>query len=236
MREVDTLVIHLERATDRAANVTALSEACGGKLTVVDAVDGRQMSQQERSHYQPRFLSPAYPFRLNDGEIGCFLSHRRAWSIIANGSVPFGIVFEDDVVNVSGEFAAHAAWLASVASPDSYVRLLKKQTRAEPGDVIAQQGSWTLSKPRRVGLRAAAQLVGREAAQRLLEWTEVFDRPVDTALQMAWLHKVPMLVAGPSLFETMGASTVSRRRLSVAQRLHREIARPLYRLKVAALS
>ena len=40
---------------------------------------------------------PAYPFILNNGEIGCFLSFRKAWQNIVDQNLSAGLIFEDDV-------------------------------------------------------------------------------------------------------------------------------------------
>lgn len=36
--------------------------------------------------------------KLSPGEVGCFLSHRKAWEIISKGEEKFGLVLEDDAV------------------------------------------------------------------------------------------------------------------------------------------
>ena len=60
-------------------------------------------------------------------------------------------------------------------------------------------GAWMLEsvlmQPHAVGLGMQMQLVTREAAELILEKTVIFDRPVDTYLQMSWEHRSCRILA-----------------------------------------
>lgn len=94
-------------------------------------------------------------------------------------------------------------------------------------------------EPVPVGLGMVAQLVGREAAQRLLSATQVFDRPVDTTAQMNWVTGLkPLSVLPGGVREVsvrLGGSTIQKSR-SLPDKLKREILRPLYRWKIKSRS
>ena len=84
----EAFIVHLARATGRAAAVQAAAAAVGMPCTVVDAVDGQRLSQTELdAAYVPNGLhAPRYPFVWGRGEIACFLSHRKVWAeIVARG-------------------------------------------------------------------------------------------------------------------------------------------------------
>ena len=87
-------------------------------------------------------------------------------------------------------------------------------------------------------LRAIGQIVSRAAAERLLDRTLPFDRPVDTLLQMTWVTGQPVLVASPSpvrdVSRETGGTTVQRRSMGLAERLRHEAMRPIYRAQVLA--
>ena len=76
-------------------------------------------------------------------------------------------------------------------------------------------GELQLITPRVVGLQTTAQLVGRRAAQRLLDLTQKIDRPVDTFLQMHWVTGLKMQAIQPmAVFELHfpgNSSTVQRK-------------------------
>ena len=75
-----------QQITARLDHMDALMARLPG-AEVLPAVDGRVMSEAERGAIcRPVLHRPAYPFPPKPGEIGCFLSHRRAWErIVASG-------------------------------------------------------------------------------------------------------------------------------------------------------
>ena len=65
---------------------------------ILPAVDGRALTAQQTNTVYVRCLhKPMYPFVLGPGEIGCFLSHRKAWQEISQRKLDAGLVLEDDV-------------------------------------------------------------------------------------------------------------------------------------------
>ena len=231
-------IIHLERAAGRKAAVESLCARLPVESEILPAVDGRLLSPEavEAAYVRSRF-SPRYPFALALTEIGAFLSHRLAWSRIVTEALNFAIVFEDDAAVDSSLFAALLDFLTAEHSLWDYV--LMPAAGLEPsGVVVATRGPFSLLRPDAPPLRAIGQMVSRAAAERLLEVTKPFDRPVDTFLQMAWITGVTLLVASPTpvrdVSRDTGGTTVQRRRMGPLQRLHHEAMRPIYRAQILA--
>jgi GR25 family glycosyltransferase involved in LPS biosynthesis len=231
-----SFIIHLERAEGRKTQVAQLQSCLPQPVETLPAVDGVAMSSADRSTAYRRGLHrPRYPFVLRDAEIGTFLSHRRAWSEIISRGLDFALIVEDDIALNPAEFArAHALACAHVTE-HGYVRFpwfAKEVPRTE----IVRDADCSLFSPRRIGLGMLAQLVSRNAAQKLLSVTEAFDRPVDTLLQMHWVTGLRPLVVWPSgvseVSQTLGGSTIAQRK-SPAQAIWREIMRPIYRGQIA---
>ena len=80
--------------------------------------------------------------------------------------------------------------------PADYIRF-PRWPRGEAGPEVAREGANSIIEPELPGLGMQMQLVGRDAAIALLAATERFDRPVDTTIQMRWLHPVRVLSARP---------------------------------------
>ena len=97
--EIEAFIIHLARAKARRPQVERILSACPVPAHVIDAVDGRALSTEElQAAYTRRSLhAPRYPFALSVGEIGCFLSHRKAWQAILDAGLDAGLVIEDSV-------------------------------------------------------------------------------------------------------------------------------------------
>ncbi|MFY0693322.1 MAG: glycosyltransferase family 25 protein [Paracoccaceae bacterium] len=235
-----TFVIHLARATGRRARVGELLRQSPYAAEILDACDGAQLSAEERDAVYPgRDLhEPRYPFALSDGEIGCFLSHRRAWARIVSEDLPYAMILEDDVEIDAGTFAAavslSAAWIDKLGVIQFQVRKLKG-----PSLSVAEDKQARIVLPEVTPLRTSAQMVSQTAARTLLAATEQFDRPVDTFLQMRWDTGVKLHCVVPSgVFDRTaetGGSTISRKH-SFAAKVVREWKRASYRKKVAALS
>jgi glycosyl transferase, family 25 len=230
-------ILHLERAISRKANVEQLRARLPIESEIIAAVDGRELAQDELDRaYERRRFKPRYPFALTATEIGAFLSHRAAWRRIVDERLDFAFVFEDDAQIDAEPFAALTEFVIAERAAWDYVLLPAKPIRK--GAAVARRGALALLRPDAPPLRAIGQIVSRAAAERLLDRTSPFDRPVDTLLQMTWATGQPLLVASPSpvrdvSWET-GGTTVQRKSLGLAERLFHEAMRPIYRAQVLA--
>lgn len=234
---VQSYVIHMERSTARRPLVDELLQRLPD-AQVLPAVVGRDLSDDDRARVYRRDLhQPRYPFDLSVGEIGCFLSHRSAWMRIAEGDAVAGVVAEDDVIPQDG-FDEALQLALSEARPDRLIRM-PMSNREMAARQIAVAGAYTLVRPQVVGLTAALQIIGRDAARRLVDLTEAFDRPIDTFQQMTWLTGIETLSVLPSVAETQkavsGGSTIQTHQ-SILSEVTRSWRRMRYRSKVARLS
>jgi GR25 family glycosyltransferase involved in LPS biosynthesis len=231
------LILHLERASSRAATVQALRAALAIESEVLGAVDGARLAPQEVDQvYARRRFRPTYPFPLTRTEVGVFLSHRLAWRRIVDEALDFAFIFEDDAEIDASAFAALIEFVTLERSAWDYVLLPATPIRS--GTPVASRGDFTLLRPDAPPLRAIAQIVSVDAAKRLLDRTLPFDRPVDTLMQMTWVTGQPLLVASPSPVRDVslktGGSTVQRKSMSLAERLRHEAMRPIYSAQVLA--
>ncbi len=230
-------ILHLERASSRAANVQLLSGRLPIESEVFGAIDGARLTPQEVDQaYARRRFRPAYPFPLTRTEVGVFLSHRAAWRRIVDDALDFAFIFEDDAQIESAAFAALVEFVVAERSAWDYVLLPAEPIRN--GTPIARRGDFMLLRPDAPPLRAIAQIVSLGAAKRLLDRTLPFDRPIDTLMQMAWVTGQPVLVASPSpvrdVSRETGGSTVQRKSMSLGERIRHEAMRPIYRAQVLA--
>jgi glycosyl transferase family 25 len=230
-------ILHLERARAREATVQALKDSLPVDSEVLAAVDGALLSPQDvdQAYARRRFL-PHYPFPLTRTEVGVFLSHRAAWRRIVDDALDFAFIFEDDAQVDLAAFAALVGFVTLERPVWDYVLLPAQPIRK--GTPVVSRGGLTLLRPDAPPLRAIAQIVSLAAAQRLLERTLPFDRPIDTLMQMTWVTGQPVLVASPSpvrdVSRETGGSTVQRKSMSFAERLRHEAMRPIYRAQVLA--
>lgn len=215
MRE-KAYIIHLERAVGRREQVDRIVKTCPMSAEIVHAVDGSAMSDDEVSRiYVKNQLQPTYPFALRGGEIGCFLSHRKCWRRMIDEELDAALILEDDIEVDQPVFDRALGITRKHIDELGYIQF---QVRPIPenAEVIIAEDEVRLVRPRPTPLRTSGQLVSRAAAQKLLELTEVFDRPVDTYLQMHWVTGIHLACVTPSgvsdrTAET-GGSTISSKK------------------------
>lgn len=235
-RKIEAFVIHLARATQRRAQVDRIIAASPLDTRVLDAVDGRAMSAAERAGvYRREMHEPRYPFEIGPGEIGCFLSHRKVWQAMIDDGLDAALVIEDDVEIDGPVFSGALECAMSNCTPTTYTQF---QVRKVPGGgtVIASGNGIEIRRPVVVPLRTSAQLVGQEAASRLLAVSEQFDRPVDSLLQMSWVTGIAIDCVVPSGVSdrtaASGGSTIKGGK-TLSDRIVREFRRFAYRRAIA---
>lgn len=239
--EIEAFIIHLARAKARRRQVERILTACPVPAEIIDAVDGRALSAEEiGAVYSRKSLhAPRYPFALSVGEIGCFLSHRKAWQSILDRGIAAGLVIEDDV-EIDTDALKPALRLAGQHIARHGIIQFQVRAIAKPGPVVAASGDRRLTRPVVVPLRASCTLYARAAAERLLDQTARFDRPVDAYAQLHWITGLRPCVVIPSGVgdkgDEIGGTTIQARNVPVLKRLRREALRPIYRYRVARLS
>jgi glycosyl transferase family 25 len=80
-------LINLDSANQRRAHMDAEFGRLGIKYDRISAVDGIAADLR----------TPAARSAISPGEIGNFLSHQKAWDLIASREDPYSAVFEDDI-------------------------------------------------------------------------------------------------------------------------------------------
>lgn len=238
--DVRGFVIHLDRAESRRPQVDRLLAHSPCPTEVMAAVDGRSSDPADLARAYPgtELIQPRYPFALGQGEIACFLSHRKVWSTIVERRMDAALILEDDV-GLESTFPAVFGLACDHVARLGYIQF---QTRPLPqGRIVAIAGEAALIRPLVLPLRTSAQLVSRGAAERLLELTAQFDRPIDAFLQMTWLSSLPFACARPSgvhdLTESLGGTTAqARAHRGLGQELVRTILRSTYRRRIARMA
>lgn len=236
--KISSLVITLRRSTARAEQVRKIIAGCPVPCATWDATDGSLLTVGEiDAVYQPKRHFPQYPFELTRGEIGCFLSHRRIWQMMVERSIPKLLVLEDDVEFLPN-FNETLRFAVENIPDNAYVQFQVRELQPDRSQQNLPVMQSHFVQPAVIPLRTSAQLVTLSAARRLTEFSERFDRPVDAAIQLKWIHGVTVLTSQPrSLVEVsglIGGSTIgaTKKGKPLTLRLQREIARAIYRTKI----
>ena len=233
-------VIHLKRAVKRKKAVQSIKLNMECETKIIDAIDGNTLTDQ----YISKFLDynshfhPKYPFAINNGEIGCFLSHREAWKAIVNEKLEAGFIIEDDCEIDVKKFKKSSKIALKLIKKLGYIQF---QTRKIPNNAIEINNidSVKVLQPKTIPLRTSAQLISYDAALLLLEKSKKIDRPVDGFLQLFWSTGQNISCIHPSglsdITQISGGSTLSVKQ-STKSSITRSLIRFFYRSKIRVYS
>ena len=178
-------VINLADNTERMARSAAQLEAQGIPFERIEAVNGWAMSDAEiAAVYDPVENRRRAKYPLVRPEIGCYLSHIKAWERIAGGAAEGGFIFEDDF-RATPDLAAALGAL----SDDSGWDMVKLFTLAPEVKMYHERPlgeGFTIGFPARVPTCLLGYGLTRAGAARLLETAPPIVRPVDEDQKFFW--------------------------------------------------
>ena len=192
MKSLQILVISLIQSLDRQVKVKEELSKAPFEWSFLDAVDGRKLSYPI-PEYLPKKVKRLLGFELTQNEIGCFLSHRKAWQSCFDNQIPT-LVFEDDFV-LFPHFETVINTLLSHPQDWDLVRLQALLTC--PDDAIQSYGDFNLVANHGDPLGATAYLLNPQAAKKLVQHANYIYEPLDHFLEHYQKHAIPMLAIKP---------------------------------------
>ena len=170
-------VINLDKDVQRLHWMQGQLTAQKLEYSRVAAVDGAQL----RAKQDPYWSDPRRS-HLGDAEIGCLLSHAKAWRLIAKADAEHGLVLEDDV-HVSDDFGD----LVRSLSLDPEELCIHKMETNGANVTLTRQPAYTVGSRSAHKLEtnhsaAGAYILNKRTASHLLDYVAIFAEPVDTEL------------------------------------------------------
>lgn len=172
------LVLNLDGSNDRLAHFAEQASQAGVEFERLSAVDGRIMSADELSGATDK--SAIYPLAPSD--IGCLLSHRRAWARILESDAAWGVIFEDDAC-----LSAHTGRIiAALPSDRTLPTIIKLETYGDQKVALdAKRISFagrSLQQLRGIAIGTAGYAINRSACLLLMAQAPRFAVPSDLYL------------------------------------------------------
>ena len=210
MQPIQTFVISLKDSVGRQEQ--AARELAKTKLqwSFIEAVDGRDLDLQN-SPYSPRKVKRLLGFELTPKEIGCYLSHMKAWQACVEANT-VTLIFEDDFIIGENFEEIIKTFLSSRLSWD----ILRLQALFESHDILIREFNgfrWVCNTSDPLG--ATAYMINPNSAKKLIsQSTEIFE-PLDHYLEhmekhgliMSAIKPYPITVTDP----TRATSTITDR-------------------------
>lgn len=190
------LLINLDKSPQRLARCDALLKSAGLEYERISGIYGADIQLEQRAQYYSNDLGcRSYYKELNPGEIGCYLSHRKAWQKIVDENLPFAVILEDDF-SLCGDLARVIDLVANVEHEWHYIKLAQHKRKRK---VIHQipLAEFSLVTYDKVPARTCAQIVSLDGAKRLLAASSPFGRPIDIDLQHWWEKNINLFGIEP---------------------------------------
>ena len=184
-------VINLERSPERLESSQQQLAEQGLSFERINAIDGAMLTAaQINSHYNAELNKQNYHYPLSPGQIGCYLSHRKAWQTIVDRQLDYAIVLEDDFI-LKDDLSHTITNIEQLPVDWQIIKLSAYQNRTRPIAYqfpLQHQQHLVIHKKLMTGCCASA--ISYHGAKQLLAATTMFGRPVDCDLQHIWETKV----------------------------------------------
>ena len=171
--------INLSSSAGRRILFQSRADQLGISAIRVDACDGHHITETDLGLHRLRVRSEPW---MTAGEIGCFLSHQRAWKMVTEANNRWAFVAEDDLylADDCDAFFAGTDWIPGNAD------LIKADTNLRACHRSVEQAAATKMRGIRRLLSnhrgAAGYFVSKSTAEFLLKITGQLCEPADTIL------------------------------------------------------
>lgn len=179
------VVINLESQQRRWLEVMTQFVSIGLDVQLLPATPGHSlMGEQLEALYSEELNRRQFHTPLSACEIGCYVSHRRAWQLLLDSGEGALAVFEDDVL-VDRDLPAVLDALERKPAGWDVVKLIGRAQEKWLGS-HPLSGHRRLATYRRVPSLTGAYVVSSAGAAKLLAARRPFGRPVDVDLRHWW--------------------------------------------------
>ena len=224
-------VINLKKRPDRLKKIGKRLNKLGVEWTKIEAVDGQSCKNNDLN-ISSKFGEIGF---LSDNTRACSASHYKVWEFLISRDFNYGIVLEDDV-ELSDEFRDLLYDDSWIPKGSNLIKLEKfapnKVSKILVGAVLSQALGDTRQVHKMYSRHtgAAAYLISRKGAKKLVKWNSQFTVPVDHLLFNETVSKVctalkPMILVPPIAWQSVeigqGSNIVDSYKLNPLSKLNK---------------
>ncbi|MFL0800957.1 MAG: glycosyltransferase family 25 protein [Agarilytica sp.] len=180
IEQFSVLAINLDQSPSRWRHLGDQFSDLNLPVKRITAIAGSELSSEEIAHTVHHTKNRRrYHRPLTLGEIGCYLSHRKAWAALLESCDNYALIVEDDILIHS----SIARILASASTLKSWDLIkLSDNRKVVPAKTICLDDDFNLVTYYRVPSCCNGYILSRSGAQKLLSRNEIY-RPVDVDIQ-----------------------------------------------------
>ena len=234
-------VINLKKRPDRLEKIGKRLNQLGVEWTKIEAIDGQSCKSNDLN-ISAKFGEIGF---LSDNTRACSASHYKVWELLIFRKVHYGIFLEDDV-ELSDDFKDLLYDDSWIPKGSNLIKLEKFAPNKVSTILIGPILSQALGNTRHVHemysrhTGAAAYLLSREGAKKLVKWNSRFTVPVDHLLFNETVSKActalkPMILIPPIAWQSVEAGQGSnitgsykKNQLSNLKKIKRSLKRSYY--------
>ena len=220
--------ISLQSAKTRFEELKQLAAAQSIPLQVINAVDGKAMSDSEFEEcgYVLDFTKSSRA--LTRGEVGCLLSHRKTLNQFLMSGFEFALVLEDDAV-FNKDLVSTLSLICELGGWE--VMKLESREAVQEHLHAFPLGPYQIIAPQNPHLGSTAILYTKVGAQKTLKMIQRFSVAFDTQFKWSWQHDLKLFQVCPSLVKEVdrNQSTIGIRSARVPFHLKTTLLRRINR-------
>jgi glycosyl transferase, family 25 len=227
MKTYNVYYINLDKSIERKAFMENQFEKLDIPITRISATYGKELDKEFLKKEKKKHQILAHFPTPNNGEIGICLTHFKLWKFLAEQPEDFSIVLEDDALIQEDFFKDLEKLLAQISTNDFL-------------DISGKKGFYPLKKNELTSLflmppvLMIGQIIGKDAAKKLLENLSDYYAPIDVMKQDVYKHKVPLFSTNKQYVisndKAIGGTTIQQKNLPKLTKIIREILRPFWQL------
>ncbi len=221
---VKVLVISMQGSTQRRTRMSAQLDELALDWSFLDAVIGTSLNPLPKE-YDASTREKLYGYPMSPGELGCFFSHRLAWTQCSTLGMTC-LILEDDTELLPSFPRAMKIALSISPHWDLFRMHGIRDGQTYP---IKRFDDLMLLENLQDPSSSAAYLCSPKAALQLLKASESFAVPIDDFLEFRFQHDLRILAIKPYPINAgIGESTITGRKkptMNVRQKLSRELHR-----------
>jgi glycosyl transferase family 25 len=183
MKKWKICLINLERSTDRLAACASQLDSYGLPFDRIEAVNGDTLDVSKINELY-NFGDSSYHKHMTRGELGCYLSHARAWQAIVDEQLDYAVILEDDIL-LQDHIQQGLEAITYIQQPWDVIKLAEAPAKRNAVHQIPA-GDFSLITYNKVPSRTCAQVVSLSGARKLLATSININRPIDIELQYWW--------------------------------------------------
>ncbi len=225
-KDIKIFVISLKDAYSRREKAIQSLNETNLSWDFLNAIDGRKLNESP-PEYNAKKVTRLLGFELTAGEIGCFLSHKKAWqNCIDSNQVT--LILEDDFLLKSHFLETLNIAINKYQDWDIFRLQALSET---PSKLLADFGSLKIVKNMQDPLASAGYLIKPSGARKLLENSSQIFEPIDHFLEHTKFHKAKIVAVKPYAVEVNQLpTTITDRPLRPPIKGWKKTKRSFYRL------